>query len=106
MNEMEITVTDLKQKLDNGDDLLLLDVRERNEWEFNHLEGATLIPMSELQLRRNELPHDKEIVVYCHTGSRSLQATRFLQAYGYKAKSLNGGIDDWAVKIDPTVPRY
>ncbi len=106
MQEMEITPKQLKEKLDRGDQLLLLDVRSPEEWGFNHLEGATLIPIEEIQQRHGELPHDEEIIAYCHTGSRSLQVARYLQAIGYNIKSLNGGIDQWADEIDPTIPRY
>lgn len=106
MNQLEITPKELKEKLDRGDKLMLLDVRRADEWEFNHLDGATLIPIEELERRRSELPHDEEIIAYCHVGSRSLQVARYLQAYGYDAKSLNGGIDQWAEEIDPTIPRY
>ncbi len=106
MQEMEITPKQLKEKLDGGDKLVLLDVRSAEEWGFNHLEGATFIPIEEIQQRRGELPHDEEIIAYCHVGSRSLQVVRYLQAYGYNARSLNGGIDQWAEEIDPTIPRY
>ena len=106
MNQIEITPQQLKEKLDRGDKLLLLDVRRPDEWEFNHIEGATLIPIEEIEQRRSELPRDEEIVAYCHVGGRSLQVARYLQAYGYNAISLNGGIDQWAAEIDPTIPRY
>ena len=106
MNQIEITPQQLKEKLDRGDTLLLLDVRTPEEWEFNRLTGATLIPIEEIERRRGELSHDDEIVAYCHIGGRSLQVARYLQAYGYNAKSLNGGIDQWAEEIDTTIPRY
>ncbi len=106
MEDLELTVHDLKQKMERGDPLFLLDVREPEEWDINHFEGATLIPIGELMERRDELPRDQEIIVYCHVGSRSFQVARYLQAIGYHAKSLNGGVDDWAVYIDPAMPRY
>ncbi len=106
VEELEITPKQLKEKLDRGDKPMLLDVRRPDEWEFNHLAGATFIPIDEIEQRRRELPRDEEIIVYCHVGSRSLQVARYLQAYGYNAKSLNGGIEDWAAQIDPSIPRY
>ncbi len=106
MQEMEMTTGEVKEKLDRGDKFVLLDVRDPNEYEVVHLEGATLIPLDQLQQRVSELNKDEEVVIYCHHGSRSLQAARYLQASGYKAHSMNGGIEDWAEKIDPTLPRY
>jgi sulfur-carrier protein adenylyltransferase/sulfurtransferase len=106
MQQLEITVRDLKQKMDEGEPLYLLDVREPFEWNIAHLEGATLIPIGEIMERRSELPKDEEIVVYCHLGSRSLQVAHYLQNLGYNAHSVNGGVEDWATYIDPTMPRY
>lgn len=106
MQDMELTVGQVKEKLDAGDKLVMLDVREPNEWDFAHIDGATHIPLGELEQRFGELGKDDEIVAYCHHGGRSLQAARFLQAYGYNARSMNGGIEDWSAQVDPSVPRY
>ncbi len=106
---MEITVDELAAKLRGEAPPHLLDVREPEEFALTQLEGAQLIPLGELAARLGELPAEvpgREIVVYCHHGVRSLQAAGLLQAHGRKAVSLKGGIDLWARRIDPTLPRY
>lgn len=86
---------------------LLLDVRTPEEWEICRLEGARLIPLASLPERLQELPHDAEIVVYCHTGRRSAIARSFLRRAGFgRVGHLAGGIEAWASEIDPTMPRY
>jgi|DewCreStandDraft_1066081.scaffolds.fasta_scaffold00751_29 adenylyltransferase/sulfurtransferase len=105
--ELEITPRELKARLDRGEPLFLLDVREPHEWQIAHLPGATLIPMNRIPARLHELPTTDEIVVYCKTGGRSAQVLRFLYNAGFRRiKNLKGGIDRWAVEVDPSVPRY
>ncbi len=101
-------VTALKQKLDRGDTPFILDVRTRMEWEICHLGDSILLPLQELTFRAEEtVPKDREIVVLCHTGIRSAAAVEYLAGQGYrKVWNLTGGIDAWAAKIDPTMPRY
>ena len=102
----DITVEQLKNRIDACDDLLLLDVREADEREFANI-GGTFIPLSEFGLRYKELDPEKEIVVYCHHGGRSYAAGNYLVENGFKnVHNLTGGIDAWAVKIDKTVKRY
>ncbi|MEW6511102.1 MAG: molybdopterin-synthase adenylyltransferase MoeB [Bacteroidota bacterium] len=101
-----ITVEQLKSGLDAGNDLFLLDVREPHEFEIVHL-PAHLIPLGNLPERVNELDTAKEIVVYCRTGVRSAKAVEFLRTVGFtKVRNLAGGIDAWARRIDPSLPRY
>jgi len=103
---LQITVEELKQRMDVGDRPFLLDVREPQEYEICNL-NAPLIPLQQLPKRLQELDPGKEIVVYCHTGSRSQQAVEFLYESGFKnVKSLVGGVAAWAQKIDPSMPRY
>ena len=103
----EISPHELKQRLDENEEILLLDVREQNEYDIVHLEGAKLIPINTLPHKIDSLPTDQEIVVYCHHGQRSFYATAFLHQNGYtEAKNLTGGIDQWAIEIDPTMKRY
>ena len=103
----EIFPQELKQKLDDNESVLLLDVREPSEYDIVHLEGARLIPLNTLPQDIDNLPSDQEIVVYCHHGQRSLYAVAYLQQNGFTdAKNLIGGIDQWAAEIDPTLPRY
>lgn len=106
---MEVDCQTVKQRLDEGQEFLFLDVREPDEHALVALDGATLIPMSELQERASELePYkDQEIVVFCHHGGRSLHVAMWLAQQGYKnVTSMRGGIDDWAVSIDTSKPRY
>jgi len=102
-----ITVDELKARWDKGDRPFLLDVREAVEHQLVQLEGDVLIPLGELIARQQELDPDREIVVYCHHGNRSGRATAYLRHNGFPhARNLRGGIEEWAVKIDPSLPRY
>jgi len=88
-------------------DLVLLDVREPHEYEIARIDGARLIPLSELPGRLRELDGRAEIVTHCHHGVRSLQALALLKGAGFaNVRSLQGGIDAWSVGVDPEVPRY
>ena len=97
---------ELKLRRDRGDAPLILDVRESEEYRIVNL-GGVLIPLGELTARYQELDPEKEIVVLCHHGIRSAQATGFLRSVGFtKAQNLDGGIDRWTNQIDPSLPRY
>ncbi len=103
----EISVAELKRRLDEGDNPMLLDVRTPQEWAICRLDGAHMIPMQELSGRKKELDPSSEIVVYCHIGGRSRMAVAFLRQQGYgRARNLTGGIDSWALEIEPAMPRY
>lgn len=103
----EISVTELKRRLDVQEAFLLLDVREPHEYELAWIEGATLIPLGELGDRLDEVRSANEIVIHCHSGVRSAHAVRLLEQAGITtARNLTGGIDAWSVEIDPGVPRY
>ncbi len=102
-----ITVRELKERLDMGDKVFLLDVREPHEFSLAKIEGATLIPLGTLADSLNQLDPKEEIVALCHKGMRSADATGFLLQQGFaNVKNLIGGIDAWSVEIDPSVPRY
>jgi sulfur-carrier protein adenylyltransferase/sulfurtransferase len=102
----EITVKELKRRLDAGDPITVLDVREPHEHKICSL-GETLIPMGQIPARMGELDATQEIVVYCRTGSRSARVVEFLQDAGFeKVWNLKGGIHAWSSEIDPTMPRY
>jgi adenylyltransferase/sulfurtransferase len=104
---LEITVEEFHNLLNNGKDIVILDVREPGEYEICRFEGSTLIPLGELPSKVNELDTADEIVVHCHHGIRSLRATKLLRNMGFrKVKSLKGGIDEWALNYDPLMPRY
>ena len=103
----EITVEELKRRRDAGAPLVLLDVREPQEYEIARIGGARLIPLGELPDRLAELNEDAELVVHCHSGMRSARAVQFLRQHGFnKAVNLAGGIDAWSERIDPSVPQY
>lgn len=103
----QISVDELKQKMDQKESFRLIDVREEEEYKTAHLEGSTLIPLSQLTQRAQELKADEELVIHCHHGGRSQRACEYLSAQGFKnVANLSGGIDAWSVKIDPNVPRY
>jgi rhodanese-related sulfurtransferase len=84
----------------------LLDVRNPEEFAICYLPGATLVPLHELSIRLDEVPEDRDVVVYCHHGIRSLQGAAMLGQAGRRAASLRGGIDAWSQLIDPALPRY
>ena len=101
---MEIRAEDLKRKLG---EVFLLDVRQPWEHDTARIAGDVLIPMNELPARLAELPRDKTVVAYCHSGMRSLRVAQFLRQQGFAdALSLSGGIDAWSLSVDPAVPRY
>ena len=105
-DEFEISVEDFNELRTKNGELVLIDVREPHEYEICNL-GAKLIPLGELAQRVNELDTADEIVIHCHSGGRSMRATRLLRNMGFKkVKNLRGGIDEWAEKFDPDMPRY
>ena len=106
-SEWEITPVELKRRLDAGDNLFVLDVREPNEYQINRIQGSTLIPLGELPRRYQELPRDREIVTQCKMGGRSAKALDFLRTVGFtRVKNLRGGILEWIDKVDPSQPKY
>jgi adenylyltransferase/sulfurtransferase len=106
---LEVAPGEVKRMLDENAGFLLLDCREADEYATVHIAGAMLLPMSELTDRVSELePHkDRRIVVHCHRGGRSLRVATWLRQQGFNgAQSMSGGIDQWSVEIDPSLPRY
>lgn len=104
----EITVTELKRRMDEGDDVQLIDVRQPDEYAFAKIEGAKLIPLGDLLKRMNELDQTREAVIQCKMGGRSAQAIEMLRRAGYEGelKNLRGGITAWSNEIDPKIPKY
>ena len=104
----EISAADLKRRLEEGDDIQLIDVRQPEEYAVAKIEGAKLIPLGELMNRINELNPTREIVIHCKTGVRSARAVEFLIQRGFTGslKNLKGGITAWSNEVDPTVPKY
>ena len=102
----QVTPVDLKRRLDAGEDVFVLDVREPHEYQIVNI-GAPLIPLGDLPNRLGELDANREIVIHCKTGGRSQRAAEFLQKSGFKnVSNLGGGITAWATDIDPKLPKY
>lgn len=102
-----MSVRELKERMECGEELVVIDVREPYEYEAARIEGSRLIPLGEIESRLSELPRNKMIVLHCHHGGRSEHAARLLQQAGFKnVVNLAGGIDAWSVEVDPAVPRY
>jgi adenylyltransferase/sulfurtransferase len=102
----EITPRDLKARLDRGDDLYILDVREPHEYQICNI-GGHLIPLGDLSRRVNELDSAREIVAHCRSGKRSAEAAEFLRKAGFKKIwNLKGGILAWSDEVDSSVPKY
>ncbi|HLB85436.1 MAG TPA: molybdopterin-synthase adenylyltransferase MoeB, partial [Steroidobacteraceae bacterium] len=103
----EVTVEQMKAKMDRGEDFFLLDVREPNEYQICRIEGAKLIPLGELGQRTGELDRDRETIVHCKMGGRSAKAVSLLQERGFtRVSNLKGGILAWIDKVDPSQTKY
>jgi len=104
----EITPAELKQRLDKGDDIQIVDVREDNEVAIGRIPNSIHIPLGQILGRMNEIDQDRETVVHCKMGGRSARAIEALQRSGYEGKLMNlkGGILRWSDEVDPSVPKY
>ena len=103
----ETTVEQLKQRLDRGEKVFILDVRNPEEFQISRIPDSVLIPLPSLPQRMGELDRDAEMVVHCKSGMRSQRAIDFLRQQGFtKLSNLKGGILAWADKIDRTMPKY
>lgn len=103
-----ITASELKTRLDAGDDIQLIDVRQPDENAFASIPGAKLIPLGEIISRKGEMDENRETVIHCKMGGRSAQAIDILEKSGFKArmKNLAGGITAWSNEVDAKVPKY
>lgn len=107
MPNIDLSCLDVKARMDRGDDLVLIDVREVPEVAYCRIDGSVHIPLAELPGRIAELDRERDTVILCHVGGRSMQAAMFLRANGYdNVYNLAGGIDAWSQTVDPNVPRY
>lgn len=107
---LEATPQEIKRRLDSGEKLFLIDVREPNEFALARLDGAELVPMrtvpAELS-RLDAIAEEGTLIVYCHHGIRSLNVVNWLREQGVtNCQSVAGGIDRWSSEVDPSVPRY
>ena len=104
----EITATELKRRLDNGEDIQIVDVREDNEFAYARIPNSIHIPLGQVLSRMDEIDPARETVVHCKMGGRSARAIDALQRSGFTGKlaNLKGGILAWSDEVDPTVPKY
>ena len=104
----EITPAELKQRLDKGDDIQIVDVREDNEVAIGRIPNSIHIPLGQILGRMNEIDPSRETVVHCKMGGRSARAIDALQRSGFQGKLINlkGGIIRWSDEVDPSVPKY
>lgn len=108
-DDTELSVVQLKELLDRGDAITLVDVRDPYEWDIGNLgpQGATMIPLGTLPDRYEEIDREGDIVVYCRSGARSARAADFLREQGFeRVRNLDGGILAWSEEIDPSIPKY
>ena len=102
----QITVKELKRRIDAGENVYILDVREPWEYVIAHI-GGRLIPQDEVPQRLAEIDRNREVIVQCHHGGRSQQVAELLKRSGYpRVANLAGGINAWSEEIDPKVPKY
>lgn len=103
-----ITAPELKARLDAGENIQIIDVRQPDEYAFAKIEGSKLIPLGEIISRMSELDENRETVVHCKMGGRSARAIEALQQSGYKGSLINlvGGITAWSNEVDPSIPKY
>lgn len=106
MDQLIIEPLEVRDMMEKGAKLFLLDCREPWEYQTARIEGATLIPMRDIPQKLDDIPKDQPVVVYCHSGVRSFNAASWLKQQGVNALSMSGGIEQWSREVDPKVPRY
>lgn len=104
----EITASELKARIDAGEDIQLIDVRQPDEYAFAHIAGAKLVPLGEVIARMGEIDPTRETVIHCKMGGRSARAIEALEQRGFAGSLSNlvGGITAWSNDVDPSVPKY
>lgn len=104
----EISATELKQRLDSGDDIQIIDVREQKEYDVARIPNSILIPLGQVISRVAEIDPDRDTVVHCKMGVRSARAIEALRHAGFSGNltNLKGGITAWSNEVDPSVPKY
>jgi adenylyltransferase/sulfurtransferase len=107
VNESEIEVREVKEKLDRGDNFVLIDVREPHEYRIASIPGAQLIPLATVPQHLNEFDKDADIVIHCKSGMRSAKACGIFRQAGFQSvRNMKGGILAWSDQVDPSVPKY
>lgn len=104
----EISATELKNRLDAGEDIQLIDVRQPDEYAFAKIAGAKLIPLGQIMQRMDEIDASRETVIHCKMGGRSAKAIEIMQQAGFTGNlsNLKGGITAWSDEVDPKIPKY
>lgn len=104
----EISATELKKRMDAGEDIQLIDVRQPDEYAFAKIPGAKLIPLGDIVRRMKEIDSTRETILQCKMGGRSAKAIEILKQAGFagELKNLKGGITAWSNEVDPKVPKY
>lgn len=106
-SDADVDARSVKERIDRGERIVLLDVREPAEWDIAAIEGSIFIPLSRLEQEMEKLDRSASIVALCHHGLRSLKAVELLKSAGFeRVENLRGGIDAWAAEIDPSLSRY
>jgi len=106
-DKVDFTPLELVQEMEKRKDLLMLDVREPTEIQICHLENAMHVPMGQIPSKIDDLPRNKDLVVFCHMGVRSKQVMHYLRKNGFtRVFNLKGGIDRWSIEVDAKVQRY
>jgi rhodanese-related sulfurtransferase len=104
---IEIAPREVQELLARGEKVFFVDVREQWEYDTSRIEGSTLIPLREIPASLARFEEADSVVLFCHHGMRSLDAAAWLRSQGVEgARSMSGGIERWAVEVDPRVPRY
>ena len=105
--KMQVSPGEVAQRLRSGEQLPLIDVRSREEWDAVHIDGATFFTQELMQEMMSVWPKDREIIFVCHHGIRSLDAASYFAGHGFQhVRSMTGGIDAWSVEVDPDLSRY
>jgi rhodanese-related sulfurtransferase len=105
--KMQISPTEVAERLQAGERIPLIDVRGREEWDTVHIEGSTFFTQELMQEIISESAKDREMIFICHHGIRSLDAASFFAGHGFEhVRSMTGGIDAWSIEVDPDLPRY
>jgi rhodanese-related sulfurtransferase len=105
--QVQISPEEVGERLRSGEQVPLIDVRSREEWDAVHIDGATFFTQELMQEIMSEWPKDREIIFVCHHGVRSLDAASYFAGHGFQhVRSMTGGIDAWSVAVDPDLPRY
>ena len=106
-DKVDFTPLELVQEMEKRKDMLMLDVREPMEIQICHIANAMHVPMGQIPSKLEDLPKNKDLVVFCHMGVRSKQVMQFLRKNGFsRVFNLTGGIDRWSIDVDPKVQRY